>query len=100
MTDLELLKQYGEGQSQEAFAELVGRHLDWVYGAAVRRVHDRELAEDVAQGVFIALARRAKSLGGEQALSAWLLRVVRYAAINALRDQRRRQHHEQEAAAM
>ena len=100
MTDLELLKQYGEEQSQQAFAELVGRHLEWVYGAAVRRVHDRELAEDVAQGVFIALSRRAKSLGGEQALSPWLLRVVRCAAINALRGQRRRQRHEQKAAAM
>jgi hypothetical protein len=37
MTDLELLKQYGEGQSQQAFAELVGRHLEWVYGVAARR---------------------------------------------------------------
>ena len=70
MTDLELLKQYGEGQSQQAFAELVGRHLEWVYGAATRWVRDRELAEDVAQGVFIALARRAKSLGGGAGLVA------------------------------
>ena len=100
MTDLELLKEYGEGQSQEAFAELVGRHLEWVYGAAARRVHDRELAEDVAQGVFIALARRAKSLGAEQALSPWLLRVTRCAAISAMRAVSRRQHHEQKAAAM
>ena len=102
MTDLELLKQYGEGQSQEAFAELVGRHLEWVYGAAARRVHDRELAEDVAQGVFLALARRAraKSLGREQALSPWLLRVTRCAAISALRAVSRRQRHEQKAAAM
>ena len=100
MTDLELLKEYGEGQSQEAFAELVGRHLEWVYGAAARRVHDRELAEDVAQGVFIALARRAKSLGREQALTPWLLRVTRCAAISALRAVNRRQRHEQKAAAM
>ena len=100
MTDLELLKEYGEGQSQQAFAELVGRHLEWVYGAAVRRVRDRELAEDVAQGVFIALARRARSLGREQALSPWLLRVTRCAAISALRAASRRQRHEQKAAAM
>ena len=100
MTDLELLKQYAQTRSEQAFAELVGRHLDWVYWAAIRQVHDRQLAEDVAQAVFIALAQRAASLRRDEPLLAWMLRVTRCAAINALRGQRRRQRHEQKAAAM
>jgi RNA polymerase sigma factor (sigma-70 family) len=98
MTDLELLADYYRGGSQSAFTQLVQRHVDWVYSAALRRVRDRHLAEDVTQGVFIVLARDGRR--ARAPLSAWLYGVVRHITANALREQTRRKNHEHKAAVM
>jgi RNA polymerase sigma factor (sigma-70 family) len=100
--DLGLLRRYARDRDEAAFSSLVRRHLDLVYGAAVRRVRDRHLAEDVTQAVFVILARRASSVSGKSGrpLSLWLLTAVRYAAKNALRIQRRRRTHEEEFTRM
>ena len=86
MGDLELLQQYAREGSEEAFAELVGRHIGWVYLAALRQVRRPELADDVAQAVFIALAQQAgKLVRVGRPLAPWMFRVMRYAALMALR---------------
>lgn len=36
--DAELIRRYAEQRSEEAFAELVRRHLGLVYSAALRRL--------------------------------------------------------------
>ena len=95
--DMALVREYAASQSESAFEQLVARHLDMVYSAALRRVGDANLAQDITQAVFIVLARKAKSLGPKTILSGWLYRTTRYAATDALKMQRRRQHREQEA---
>ena len=100
MTDSQLIHQYVQSGSESAFTELVRRHLDWVHSAAARQVRDHQLAEDVAQAVFIALAHKAPGLRRPTALPAWLFRFTRCAAANAVRTEARRKHHEREAAIM
>ena len=84
--DAQLLRAYVHERAQEAFAELVGRHLRLVYGIALRRVGgDRGLAEDVCQEVFCDLARKARGLVGHPSLAGWLFRSARFAAGQAVR---------------
>ena len=95
--DVRLLELFcGEG-SQEAFAELVRRHIDMVYASAVRQVRDPATAEDVVQGTFIVLAAKAKRLGANVVISSWLLNTARFVALDAVKAQRRRRLHEQVA---
>lgn len=99
MNDWDLLDQYAADGSEKAFEELVRRHRPLVYGSALRRAGS-EHADDIAQAVFMVLARKAGRLSGRRAgsLSGWLFRATRYAASEALRGERRRQQREQAAA--
>jgi RNA polymerase sigma factor (sigma-70 family) len=101
MTDVELLRQYREG-NHDAFAVLVKRHADWVYSVALRHVcGDRHLAEDVMQAAFIVLARDIRTgRTANTALNAWLFKVVRFTALTAMRGESRRRRHERKAASM
>ncbi len=99
--DCSLLRRYAEDGSEEAFAELVSRHLGLVYHAALRQVSgDARRAEEVAQAVFIDLARKAAELARRPLLAGWLHTSTRFAAANLRRAERRRQVREREALAM
>ena len=96
-TDQQLLRDYAESRSEAAFAELVRRHIDLVYSAVLRMVCDSHQAEDVTQGVFVALAQNASKLTHHPVLSGWLHRTTQNLAANAVRTNVRRQTREQEA---
>jgi RNA polymerase sigma factor (sigma-70 family) len=99
--DIELLRRYAETRSEEAFAELVRRHVNLVYFSALRRTRGAtHLAEDVSQLVFIALARHATSLQRDTVLAGWLFVATRNAAAKTMRTEQRRMTREQEAYAM
>lgn len=96
--DFELLERYARGRSQQAFAELVRRHVDLVYSAALRQVRDPGTAEDVTQTVFVLLASRAATIRPQTILAGWLLNTAHFAARDTRRAAGRRRRHEQAAA--
>lgn len=99
--DIELLRRFSEEGSESAFAELVRRRIDFVYGVALRQTcGDAHLAEDVVQGTFTALARKAKSLSSRATIMGWLYRTAQYLAIDQVRSEARRRRREEEAQAM
>jgi RNA polymerase sigma factor (sigma-70 family) len=99
-TDADLLRAYALGGDAGAFGELAGRHVDWIYSAALRMTGSGALAEDVTQGVLLALAQKAGELQRHPSLGAWLFRATRFGAQTALRGERRRKVHEGAAMAM
>jgi RNA polymerase sigma factor (sigma-70 family) len=98
--DSELLCQFVDSRSDQAFAELVRRHMDAVYSAARRQVRDGQLAEDVAQAVFLILARKAAKLQDRDSLAGWLMKTTHLASLDAIKVASRRKRHEQRAAEM
>ena len=102
MTDDEqLLRQYTRERSESAFGELVTRHIDLVYSAALRVANgDSHLAQDATQIVFLDLARKAWSLPRDAVLAGWLHRHAWYTAAKMVRTERRRRTREQTAMEM
>lgn len=99
--DTQLLRRYLDERSQEAFAELVRHHVGWVYHAALRRTGGRhDLAQEVAQYVFTAVANHADSLSQRDSLVGWLHVTTRYAAGRVLRSEVRRRRRETVAHTM
>ncbi len=99
--DTDLLRRYVRDNSEEAFAELVRRHVDLVYSSALRRVgRDAHLAEDVTQQVFAELARKGRALLTRATLEGWLYTTSRFKAIDAVRTESRRRLREQNSLSM
>jgi len=92
-----LVREYAQSNSEQAFAMLVSRHINLVYSVALRQVRDPHLAEEIAQAVFVVLARKAKLLHPKTILSGWLCRTARNVSADTLKMQRRRQFREQES---
>ena len=95
-SDHDLLRQYAQAGFEVAFTELVRRHLNLVYSAAHRQVRSPQLAEEVAQSVFVDLARNAAKLPLNTPLVAWLHVVTRRTAIDVIRRESRRQARERQ----
>jgi RNA polymerase sigma factor (sigma-70 family) len=100
-TSQQLLLDYAKSDSETAFRELVTRYIDLVFSTAIRLVGgDAHLAEDVAQTVFIDLARHASRLSADTMLGGWLHRDTCFVAAKLMRGERRRQFRESQATEM
>jgi RNA polymerase sigma factor (sigma-70 family) len=97
VSDMDLLRDYHRQGSEEAFAALVHRHVNLVYSVALRHAGIASHAEEIAQAVFVILARKAASLRPDTVLEGWLHETTRLTALQFLRGERRRQFREQEA---
>ena len=70
----------------EAGREFVGRFQSRVYGLALAVLRDPVLAEDVAQEAFLRAWKHGQSYDPRRGtVAAWLLRITRNLAIDALR---------------
>lgn len=97
--DTTLLRAYAQVRSEAAFEQLVERHVDLVYSAALRQVNnDAHKAAEVTQVVFNDLARKAASLVGHPALAGWLYTSTHWAAKMLMRADRSRAKYERAAA--
>jgi RNA polymerase sigma-70 factor (ECF subfamily) len=84
LSDSQLVALAKEGD-HNAFDEIVRRHQDFVYRLALSYLHQREVARDVAQNVFVSAYKGIYYLRNESALRPWLYRICRNNCLNVIR---------------
>ena len=90
ISDQQLLREFALSQSQSAFRTLVERHQSMVFGTARRRMLSDAAAADVAQNVFLALARKAAWLSARTNVGGWLYKSTLMESARRQRDEMRR----------
>src|SRR6185436_3354149 len=95
--DFELLRRFTREGEQSAFADVVRRHLDLVFATALRKVDDAGAAQEIAQNVFSALARKAWRFAPGDSLPAWLHKTALLESKSWLRGELRRRRREETA---
>ena len=73
-SDGDLLREFAVTHEQSCFAEIVQRHIKFVYAVSARQMQDSHAAKDATQAVFIALARKARSVAAAPSVVGWLHR--------------------------
>jgi RNA polymerase sigma-70 factor (ECF subfamily) len=85
ISDSDLLVRVAE-RDRGAFEALYHRYVRSVYGLALRRLRDRQRAEDAVQETFTAVWRSAASYKPERGPAApWLFAVARNAIVDRMR---------------
>ena len=85
-TSDEMLARAAQAGDGDAFALLLSRHYDRLFGLCFRLTGRRHEAEDLTQDICAALAGKLEGFRGEARFTTWLYRV----AVNAAHDRRRR----------
>ena len=84
-SDSELVTRVA-ARDREAFEALYHRYIRSIYGLALRRLRDRERAEDAVQETFAAIWRSAASYKPERGPAApWLYAIARNAIVDRFR---------------
>ncbi len=97
-SDFELLQQFARAGNQNAFRDLVRRHIDLVFATALHKIGDAGGAEEISQNVFSALARKAWQFAPDDSLPAWLHKTALLESKQWLRGELRRRRREETAA--
>ena len=85
VSDSDLLVRVAE-RDRLAFETIYHRYVRSVYGLALRRLRDRQRAEDAVQETFASVWRSASSYRPERGPAApWLYAVARHAIVDRLR---------------
>src|SRR5262249_56064660 len=83
VSDGQLLDRFLNRRDQAAFEVLVWRHGSMVLGVCRRILRDSHEAEDAFQATFLALVRKADTIGRRDSLASWLYRVAYRIALRA-----------------
>lgn len=83
-SDAELARDARTG-SESAYRELVARYAGAAVNFTYRFVHDRALAEDLAQEGFLRVYQRLDTFDPERKFSSWFFQVLRNVTIDYLR---------------
>jgi RNA polymerase sigma factor (sigma-70 family) len=82
--DLTVIQSVLQGR-QSDYAILVSRYQQYVYTLVLRYVQQRELAEELAQDVFVKAYANLASFRGESKFSTWLYTIVHTTCLSHLR---------------
>ena len=81
-SDLELVR--ASADDLDAFGELIRRHQDFVFGAALRVVRNPSIAEELAQETFLRAFRALDGFRGDAQVRSWLYRIATNLAKNVV----------------
>ena len=96
-TDPELVRASLDGR-EDAFAILVRRHQDSVFGLAVGMTRNREDAADMAQEAFIRAYNKLEQYNPDYSFRSWILRICANLTKNLFRSRTRRRSTEERHA--
>jgi RNA polymerase sigma-70 factor (ECF subfamily) len=88
--DARALALLEKGDRRGAVAVMIEAHEDAVFAYCVRMLHDRELAEDVAQQVFTEAHRDIDRFRRESSLRTWLVGIAHHRCGDAIKARTRR----------
>jgi RNA polymerase sigma factor (sigma-70 family) len=74
--DAGLLERFALQGDEAAFERIVSLHGPMVFGLCRRLLQHEQDAEDAFQATFLALARKAGTIGNKKSLSSWLYKVA------------------------
>lgn len=85
LADEQALVRAAQAGDPRAFEALIDRYFGMVYAIAFARLTDREIAEDLAQEVFLRVSLFLGDLKDARRFGAWVSRLTRNLAIDWLR---------------
>ena len=84
LDDIAIIQMILQGQ-QSAYATLVMRYEQYVFTIAMRFVNNREVAEELAQDVFVKAYRYLADFKGNSKFSTWLYTIVNTTCLSHIR---------------
>jgi RNA polymerase sigma factor (sigma-70 family) len=95
LTDRHLLERFVTQRDEAAYEVLVWRHGTLVWNVCRRVLRHTQDAEDAFQATFLALVRKAASIGKRESVGSWLYKVAYRVALRARARAVRRAAHQQ-----
>ena len=90
-TDESLMSRVAGSDDERALSELYDRYGGLIYGAGIRYLGDRTLAEDLVQDVFVSVWRSAANFDSSRAsFATWVYRITRNRVTDLARRRRAR----------